>query len=51
MPRRRAGEPGHKTLAAIRIRAVEQLQGGESPEAVIEAPGSSRGCLLTWVAL
>ena len=27
----------HKTLEAIRIRAVEQVQAGESPEVVVEA--------------
>jgi transposase len=47
-PRR---ELDHKTLEEIRIRAVEQVQSGESPEAVIKALGFSRGCICTWLAL
>jgi transposase len=51
MPRRDARELEHKTLEAIRIRAVEQVQSGESPEAVINALGFSRSCIYTWLAL
>jgi len=40
----------HKTLEAIRIRAVEQVQAGESPEVVIRALGFSRGCIYNWLA-
>ncbi len=40
----------HKTLEAIRIRAVEQVQAGASPEAVIRALGFSRGCIYEWLA-
>jgi transposase len=40
----------HKTLEAIRIRAVEQVQAGESPEAVIKALGFSRACIYQWLA-
>jgi transposase len=40
----------HKTLEAIRIRAVEQLQAGESPEVVIRALGFSRACIYNWLA-
>lgn len=40
----------HKTLEAIRIRAVEQVQAGESPEAVIKALGFSRVCIYNWLA-
>jgi transposase len=40
----------HKTLEAIRIRAVEQVQAGQSPEAVISALGFSRGCIYEWLA-
>lgn len=51
MPRRDARELDHKTLEEIRIRAVEQVQSGESPEAVIKALGFSRSCIYTWLAL
>ena len=40
----------HKTLEAIRIRAVEQVQAGESPEVVIRALGFSRTCIYNWLA-
>jgi len=40
----------HKTLEAIRIRAVEQVQSGESPEVVIKALGFSRACIYNWLA-
>ena len=40
----------HKTLEAIRIRAVEQVQSGESPETVIKALGFSRACIYNWLA-
>ena len=40
----------HKTLEAIRIRAVEQVQSGESPETVIRALGFSRACIYNWLA-
>jgi transposase len=40
----------HKTLEAIRIRAVEQVQAGESPEVVIRALGFSRACIYNWLA-
>lgn len=51
MRRRDARELDHKTLEEIRIRAVEQVQAGESPEAVIRALGFSRSCIYTWLAL
>jgi transposase len=51
MPRRDARELDHKTLEEIRIRAVEQVQAGESPEVVIKALGFSRSCIYTWLAL
>ena len=47
MPRRDARELDHKTLEEIRIRAVEQVQSGESPEVVIKALGFSRSCIYT----
>ena len=40
----------HKTLEEIRIRAVQQVQAGESPEAVIRALGFSRICIYNWLA-
>jgi transposase len=40
----------HKTLEEIRIRAVQQVQSGESPEAVIGALGFSRACIYLWLA-
>jgi transposase len=40
----------HKTLEAIRIRAVQQVQNGESPETVIRALGFSRACIYQWLA-
>lgn len=40
----------HKTLEAIRVRAVQQVQSGESPEVVIRAVGFSRACIYTWLA-
>jgi transposase len=51
MPRRDARELDHKTLEEIRIRAVGQVQAGESPETVIRALGFSRSCIYTWLAL
>ncbi len=51
MARRDARELDHKTLEQIRIRAVEQVQAGESPELVIKALGFSRSCIYTWLAL
>jgi transposase len=41
---------GHKTLEEIRIRAVEQVHSGESPEVVIRALGFSRACIYNWLA-
>lgn len=40
----------HKTLEEIRIRAVERVQAGESPEVVIAALGFTRSCIYTWLA-
>jgi len=41
----------HKTLEEIRIRAVRQVEAGESPEVVIKALGFSRSCIYTWLAM
>src|ERR1039457_1109158 len=51
MARRDARSLDHKTLEEIRIRAVEQVQAGESPEDVIGTLGFSRSCIYTWLAL
>jgi transposase len=40
----------HKTLEEMRIRAVERVQAGESPEVVIRAMGFSRSCIYAWLA-
>lgn len=40
----------HETLEAIRIRAVEKVQAGQSPEVVIKALGFSRACIYEWLA-
>jgi transposase len=50
MKRRDARALDHKTLEEIRTRAVERVQAGESPEAVIEALGFTRSCIYTWLA-
>ena len=44
--RRDARKLDHKTLEAIRIRAVEQVQAGESPEVVIRGVGIFTGLYL-----
>lgn len=38
-------------LEAIRIRAVEQVQAGESPEDVIRALGFTRRCIYSWLSM
>src|SRR6266446_9546600 len=50
MKRRDARALDHKTLEEIRIRAVERVQSGESPEVVIQALGCTRSCIYTWLA-
>ena len=39
-----------EALEAIRIRAVERVQAGESPEVVIKALGFHRGQIYDWLA-
>lgn len=39
-----------KALEAIRIRAVQQVEAGESPEAVIKALGFTRTLIYQWIA-
>jgi len=41
----------HKTLEEMRIRAVERVQAGESPEDVVRTLGFTRSCIYTWLAL
>src|ERR1019366_44871 len=50
MKRRDARSLDHKTLEEIRIRAVERVQAGESPEVVIQVLGFTRSCIYTWLA-
>lgn len=40
----------HKTREKIRIRAVRQVEAGESPEVVIKALGFHRSCIYNWIA-
>lgn len=40
----------HKTLEAIRIRAVQSVQAGQSPEVVIAALGMTRRIIYKWLA-
>ena len=51
MTRQDARKLDHATLEAIRIRAVQQVQAGESPEAVISALGFSSRCIYSWLAM
>ena len=40
----------HKTLEEIRIRAVRQVEAGESPESVIKVLGFHRSRIYQWIA-
>ncbi len=40
----------HETLEQLRMRAVQRVEAGESPEAVIRALGFSRGRIYEWIA-
>jgi len=40
----------HEVLEEIRIRAVKQVEAGESPEDVIKALGFNRTCIYRWIA-
>jgi len=40
----------HKTLEEIRIRAIQRIQAGESPETVIRTLGFTRSCIYEWLA-
>lgn len=50
MRRQDARKLDHKTLEEIRIRAVAQVQNGQSPEVVIRALGFSSRCIYLWLA-
>ena len=50
MKRRDGRSLDHKTLEEIRIRAVERVQAGESPEVVIQALGFTRSVIYAWLA-
>jgi transposase len=39
-----------KTLEEIRLRAVERVQAGESPEKVVKTLGFARACIYNWLA-
>ena len=41
---------GPKTMEEIRMRAVQRVQDGESPEMVIKTLGFSRACIYNWLA-
>ncbi|MGH8219107.1 MAG: helix-turn-helix domain-containing protein, partial [Steroidobacteraceae bacterium] len=51
MTRQDARKLDHATLEAIRIRAVQRVQAGESPEVVIGALGFSSRCIYNWLAM
>ena len=50
MAKQDARKLDHATLEAIRIRAVQRVQAGESPEVVIRALGFTRRCIYSWLA-
>jgi len=49
--RRDARSMDRKALEEIRLRAVRQVQAGQSPEVVIKALGMARACIYNWLAL
>ena len=51
MTRQDARKLDHATLEAIRVPAVQQLQAGERPEAVLGALGFSSRCIYSWLAM
>ncbi len=40
----------HKTREEIRIRAVQRVEAGESPEVIVKALGFHRSCIYEWIA-
>src|SRR5438046_2022455 len=51
MAKQDARKLDHSTLEAIRIRAVRQVQAGESPEVVIRVLGFSSRSIYSWLAM
>ena len=39
-----------KAMEEIRVRAIQRVQAGESPEKVIETLGFARACIYNWLA-
>ncbi len=50
-PKQDARKIDRAALEAIRVRAVQQVQAGESPEVVIRALGFTRRCIYTWLSM
>ena len=50
MEKRDARQLDHKTLTEIRVRAVQSVQNGESPEQVVKIFGLSRATIYNWLA-
>jgi transposase len=50
MSKRDGRKLDHRTLEEIRIRAVQQVESGESPEVVIKALGFTRPGIYEWLA-
>ena len=51
MEKRDGRSISHEAMEEIRIRAVQRVEAGESPEVVIKALGFSRGRIYEWLAL
>ena len=51
MPRTDARKLDDKTLAHLRVLAVQRVQNGESPEVVIESQGFTRPRIYEWLAM
>lgn len=50
MKKQDARKLDHKTREAIRIRAVQQIESGESPEVIARALGYHRSAIYQWIA-
>jgi len=50
MSKRDGRSISHEAMEEIRIRAVQRVEAGESPEVVIQALGFSRGRIYEWLA-
>src|SRR5574338_777781 len=49
MEKRDGRSISHEAMEEIRIRAVQRVEAGESPEVVIKALGFSRGRIYDWL--